>query len=241
MKKIFVVTDNKFIFKEFKRITAMKNLQIEYFCSPKSSITFQKEIDDNSIKPLILNENIDFFIHNTFDLGFSCHSKQLFPAAIVNNILCINIHPGLNPYNRGWYPQVFSIINGLPAGATIHVMDEKIDHGDIIIQKEIKINSYDNSWDVYNRIQLKEMELLEKVFDHLLDNKFLRISPASEGNYNSIHDYKNICSIDLTQKVTMKEAIDFLRAMTHPPYKNAHFYDENGNKIYISIELELAK
>ena len=238
MKKIFVVTDNKFIFSEFKKIIDVKeNIQVDYFCSPKSEHIFSKEIATKTIKPMLLKNNDNFFINN-FDLGISCHSKQLFPSDLVNSILCVNIHPGLNPYNRGWYPQVFSIINGLPAGATIHVMDEEIDHGDIIIQKGIEINSYENSLQVYDKVQAKEIELLSNVLTDVLDGTFERIKPKSEGNYNSIQDYKNMCEIDLNKKVTMKEAIDYLRAMTHPPYKNSYFIDENGNKVFVSIELE---
>ncbi len=238
MKKVFVVTDNKLIFDEFRKIVANKDkIIIEYFCSEKSAKLFQNEINSNQIKPIKMKESADFFIYN-YDLGISCHSKQLFPAKLVNTILCVNIHPGLNPYNRGWFPQVFSIINGLPVGATIHVMDEEIDHGDIIIQEEVEINSHENSLDVYNKVQSKEIELFEQVIDDILDNKFSKIKPNSEGNYNSIQDYKAMCEIDLDKKVTMKEAINYLRAMTHPPYKNSYFIDEEGNKVFVSIELE---
>jgi len=238
MKKIFVVTDNKFIFNEFKKnIDIKKNVYVEYFCSPKSEHIFSAEIATNTIKSIFLKNNDSFFIDN-FDLGISCHSKQLFPANLVNSVLCVNIHPGFNPYNRGWYPQVFSIINKLPAGATIHVMDEEIDHGDIIIQEKVQINSNENSLEVYNRVQKKEIELLIEVLDDILDKEFQCIKPDSEGNYNSIQDYKKMCEIDLNKKVTMKEAIDYFRAMTHPPYKNSYFIDENGNKIFVSIELE---
>jgi len=238
MKKIFIVTDNNFIYKEFEKIiTIRSDVYVEYFCSLKSLHIFEDEINQNKIKPLLLKEAEDFLINN-FDLGLSCHSKQIFPAKLVNTVLCINIHPGLNPYNRGWYPQVFSIINKSPAGATIHVMDEEIDHGDIIIQEEVKINLFDTSLDVYNKVQTKEIELLNKVIEDIIDNSFERIKPNSEGNYNSIQDYKALCEIDLNKKVTMKEAINYLRAMTHAPYKNSYFIDENGNKIFISIELE---
>lgn len=238
MKKVFVITDNKFIFNAFKKIVNhKKNVIFEYYCSDKSSKLFENEITFNQIKPISVKENADFFINN-YMLGISCHSKQLFPAKLVNSILCINIHPGLNPYNRGWFPQVFSIINGLPIGATIHVMDEKIDHGDIIIQEEVKINSFENSLDVYNRVQSKEIELFEQIIDDILENNFNRIKPKSEGNYNSIQDYKDISQIDLNKKVTMKQAIDYLRAMTHPPYKNCYFIDENGNKNFVSIKFE---
>lgn len=63
------------------------------------------------------------------DIVFSLHCKQIFPQSLVEAVTCINVHPGYNPYNRGWYPQVFSIMNGLPAGVTIHKMDDKVDHG----------------------------------------------------------------------------------------------------------------
>ena len=238
MKKIFVITDNEIILNEFKNIIDCKNnIEVAYYCSHKSEKYFKKDIGDNHIKAIVMKENTDYFINN-YDLGISCHSKQLFPAKLVNSMLCINIHPGLNPYNRGWFPQVFSIINKLPIGATIHVMDEEIDHGDIIIQEEVEINSFENSFDVYSKVQKKDMELFTKVIDDILNNKFTRITPRSEGNYNSIHDYKSMCKIDLNKKVTMKEAIDYLRAMTHPPYKNSYFTDENGNKVFISVELE---
>lgn len=238
MKKIFVVTDNKVVLDEFKKIIDSKgNIEVDYYCSPKSVNNFQLELLENQIKPIVMKENADFFIED-YDLGISCHSKQLFPAKLVNSLVCVNIHPGLNPYNRGWYPQVFSIINGLPVGATIHVMDEEIDHGDIIIQETVEINSFENSLEVYNKVQKKEIELFSKVIDDILNAKFTKIIPKSEGNYNSIQDYKKLCEIDLNKKVTMKEAIDYLRAMTHPPYKNSYFFDEDGNKVFISIELE---
>lgn len=32
-------------------------------------------------------------------------------------------------------------------------MDEEIDHGDIIIQEEVEVNSFENSFDVYAKVQ----------------------------------------------------------------------------------------
>jgi methionyl-tRNA formyltransferase len=238
VKKVFVVTDNKVIFEEFKRIVDKKEVIFEYFCSPKSFEVFEKEISSKQMKTIEIKENVDFFINNNYKLGISCHSKQLFPKELVDLILCINIHPGLNPYNRGWFPQVFSIINGLPIGATIHIMDEKIDHGDIIIQEEVDIKPFETSFDVYKKVQSKEMELFGQVIDNVLENKFFKTKPKTEGNYNSIQDYKKLCEIDLNKKVTMREAINYLRAMTHPPHKNSYFLDEDGNKIFVSLKLE---
>jgi len=37
--------------------------------------------------------------------------------------------------------------------------------------------------------------------------------------------------------IKAKDLINRLRALTYPPYKNAYFIDENGEKIYIEIKL----
>ena len=241
MKKIFVVTDNRFIYKEFNRITKDIAIELDYFCSPKSEMIFQSELMDGSIKVLSLKEQYTELIIAQYFLGFSCHSKQLFPAALVNTITCINIHPGFNPYNRGWFPQVFSIIDKSPIGVTIHLMDEKIDHGNIIIQEEIKVYSYDTSIDVYNRVLAKEVELLESCIHDIISLNISPKQPFSEGNYNSLEDYKKICKIDLNKQVTMGEAIDLLRALTHPPYKNAYFIDKENKKVFVTISMEPEK
>lgn len=36
-------------------------------------------------------------------------------------------------------------------------MDEEIDHGDIIIQEEVEVNSFENSFDVYAKVQKKKL------------------------------------------------------------------------------------
>lgn len=239
MKNIFIVTDNKYIYEEFDKILKNKNILIDYFCSHKSIKNFSLEISAKKITPLDLKDSDnDEMLINGYDLGLSCHSKQLFSAKLVNSIKCINIHPGLNPFNRGWFPQVFSILNKFPIGATIHIMDEKIDHGNIIAQEEVQISTTDLSIDLYNKVQRKEIKLFNSYIDDILNNTYDSSQPKSEGNYNSIQDYNKLCQIDLDKKVTMKEAIDYFRAMTHPPYKNSYFIDENGNKIFISIELK---
>ena len=69
---------------------------------------------------------------STCDLVISAHCKKIFPASLIDSIRCVNIHPGYNPVNKGWFPQVFSILNGQIAGATIHIMTSEVDSGPII-------------------------------------------------------------------------------------------------------------
>lgn len=180
-------------------------------------------------------------ILQSFDLIISYHCRQLFPAEVVSQIRCINIHPGFNPYNRGWYPGVFSIANGLPAGATIHEIDEKIDNGPIIAQKQIEILPEDTSGTVYPKIIQAEYDLLDEWFMPMLTGKYETFLPKEKGNLNYKKDYYALQKLDLKETLTMKQAIDKLRALTHAPYQNAYYVDEEGDRVYVSIEVKRVK
>src|SRR5262249_8890160 len=58
---------------------------------------------------------------------------SVFPRGVVN------LHPALLPFNRGAHPNVWSIVDGTPAGATLHWMDENVDTGDIIAQMPVEV------------------------------------------------------------------------------------------------------
>ena len=175
--------------------------------------------------------------YDSYDLFLSLHSKQLFPRELVENHLCINVHPGLNPHNRGWFPQVFSILNGLPAGVTIHKMDAQLDHGPILWQEELPIYPQDTSRDVYERILSKEIELLDEHLGDLLTGNYTLTPMADEGNINYKADFDALCPIDLSEPATYGAVIDRLRALTHAPYQNAYFVDTDGKKVYVGITL----
>jgi methionyl-tRNA formyltransferase len=55
----------------------------------------------------------------------------------------VNLHNGLLPFNRGWDPVMWSVIEGTPGGVTIHYMDEQFDTGPIIAQREVVLGDGD--------------------------------------------------------------------------------------------------
>ncbi|PMH39145.1 hypothetical protein BCU69_19165 [Vibrio cyclitrophicus] len=239
MKKIFVLTDNLFVYKKFREVfeefgeNGKIELKVDYAYSPSSESLFSEEID---IVSFDIQKNYNKLIDNV-DLIVSCHCKKIFPEELVNKVRCINIHPGLNPYNRGWYPQVFAINNGMPHGATIHEMDEEIDHGNIIVQKEVKIKQCDTSKSVYDRVIEAEIELFRKNVSNLILDTYESKEMTCEGNYNSIDDFKRLCQIDLNQIGTFKDFYNLLRSLQHEPYSNAFFIDEQGKKIFLKLDI----
>jgi methionyl-tRNA formyltransferase len=234
---IFFLTDNKVWFNFLKSWKACRAENIAIYCSPQSLELFSEELLSGTISVLNLKHEVNEVIKN-FNVGISAHCKQIFPAKITDGLKCFNFHPGLNPHNRGWFPQVFSIINGKPAGATLHRMDHEIDHGPVIAQKAIEIESHDTSKSVYDRILSAEFELFNTWIERLLLDDFEEHSLESEGNYNSISDFENLLSIDMEKKVTFQEAIDYLRALTFDGYDNAYFFDEKGRKVFVSLNMK---
>src|ERR1700730_1720502 len=169
-------------------------------------------------------------ISEQYSLIISIHCKQFFPRELVTRVRCINVHPGLNPYNRGWFPQVFSIINGMKAGATIHEIDEQLDHGPIIAQREYIIKAWDTSESAYANILEIERDLLLEHFRTIQEGSYKAWQPA-EGNLNLQRDFEALKKIDLTVHGSFGDFLNRLRALSHGDYKNAYFIDETGHKI----------
>lgn len=171
------------------------------------------------------------------DLIISLHAKQLFPPDLVAAVKCINVHPGYNPYNRGWLPHVFSIVNGLQAGVTIHEMDGKIDHGPIIAQVEVPLHPWDTSFSAYERVMSAERDLLRDHLASILAGTYTTRHPATEGNLNSKADFAHLCELDLDEPMTLGQAIDRLRALSHGPIPNAYFVDPAGERVFVTVDL----
>jgi methionyl-tRNA formyltransferase len=242
MKKVLVVIDNIFQYERIKRIISLKDLNAKFSFkhSPvKSAIWGHEDFIDKTVSIINVKEEFDSII-STFDLVISVHCFQFFPQELVRGIRCLNIHPGYNPINRGWYPQVFSIVNQLEIGATIHEMDEKLDNGPIIVRSFVEKYSWDTSYTLYNRVLEKEIELLENNFEKIIDGSYDIVIPESTGNMYSKKDFHNLCKLDLNEVGSFKSFYDKIRALTHGEYKNGYFIDEiTGKKVFVSIVTEV--
>jgi phosphoribosylglycinamide formyltransferase-1 len=72
----------------------------------------------------------------------------------------INIHPSLLPKFPGLEAWKQALIAGeTVTGCTVHYVDERIDHGQILAQKEVKILPNDTAESLHARIQVLEHEL----------------------------------------------------------------------------------
>jgi phosphoribosylglycinamide formyltransferase 1 len=76
----------------------------------------------------------------------------------------INIHPSLLPKFPGLEAWKQALVAGeIVTGCTVHYVDERIDHGQILAQREVRILPNDTAESLHARIQVLEHELYRAV------------------------------------------------------------------------------
>jgi phosphoribosylglycinamide formyltransferase-1 len=101
--------------------------------------------------------------------GFMRVLKEPMLRAFPRKIL--NIHPSLLPKFPGLEAWKQALAAGeAVTGCTVHYVDEKIDHGDIIAQKEVPILPSDTAESLHVRIQIAERELYPAVIGRFCSN-----------------------------------------------------------------------
>ncbi|MBI2456415.1 MAG: formyltransferase [candidate division NC10 bacterium] len=128
------------------------------------------------------------------DLIFSFYYRQLLSPAILGipPLGAINLHGSLLPKYRGRAPLNWVLVHGESVtGVTLHYMDARADHGDIIAQRAVPIAVEDTALTLSRKLTAAARRLLAETFplivaaraprvpqDHTAATKFGRRTPA---------------------------------------------------------------
>ncbi|WP_390621668.1 formyltransferase family protein [Campylobacter peloridis] len=121
---------------KFKQIILIGNGKVAKKCKEIAMNFFNKEVlfIENSTKNFL----DDFFNKIKNSLIISANNFYIFKEECVKNNFIINYHNSLLPYHKGFNANIWSIWeNDKTSGITWHKVDENIDTGNIILQKEI--------------------------------------------------------------------------------------------------------
>ncbi|HEX2658845.1 MAG TPA: formyltransferase family protein [Polyangia bacterium] len=167
-----------------------------------------------------------------FNYLFKAPFLASFPRGVVN------LHPSLLPYNRGQYPNVWSIIEGTPSGVTFHYVDAGVDTGDIIAQRAVDVTPIDTGQTLYRKLELAGLELFREAWPAFRDGTAARRPQSgAAGTSHRTSDVDRVDEIDLDASTTGRALIDLLRARTFPPYRGAYF-KHDGRKVYLRLQLD---
>jgi methionyl-tRNA formyltransferase len=198
---------------------------------PDERIFRGHQLNDKFVRNSIRSLKPDLGLSIMFGYILDPQFIEYFPSGI------INLHPSYLPYNRGQYPNAWSIIENTPAGVTLHYIDSGIDTGDIIAQMKVDVDPVDTGKSLYHKLEQAGVELFKKTWPLIERKRVLNLKQSKdEGTFHCTEDIDQIDLIQLDRQYTARELIDILRARTFPPYKGAYFMDQ-GRKVYLRLNL----
>ena len=146
----------KIIQSEIKKYTNRNNLRL------LQPINLKDEKFINELKSI----NADIFVIVAF---------RMLPKIVweIPEKGTINLHASILPQLRGAAPIHWAIINGLKeTGVTTFFINEKIDFGDVIEKSKVKIDSSENTGQLYEKLKTKGSELLLSSLKIIEKNNF---------------------------------------------------------------------
>ena len=92
-----------------------------------------------------------------------------------------NLHASLLPQYRGAAPINWAIINGeKTTGVTTFLLDEQLDTGNILLQKEVCIGEDETAGELHDRLMLAGADLVVKTLDMLLSGHQVNTIPQHQ-------------------------------------------------------------
>ncbi len=125
------------------------------------------------------------------DLIISYNYKFLVKEEILDMLpnRVINLHISLLPYNRGSNPNVWSFLEDTPKGVTIHLMNEGLDTGAILLQKKVYFEEDKETLSsTYKKLHSEIQRLFIENWGRIKDFK---IKPLPQTNIGSTHYLKD--------------------------------------------------
>lgn len=173
------------------------------------------------------------------EIGLSVFFGYILRPAVISMMPrgCLNLHPAFLPYGRGAYPNVWAIVDRVPAGVTLHYIDRGVDTGDIVSRSEVPVLPTDTGETLYRRLEEACVKLFDEAWPSVRDGTAGRVPQEPDvRTSHQVADVERLDRIDLDRRYTARELIDIIRARTFPPHSGAYF-EEDGHRVYLRLEL----
>ena len=201
--------------------------------SPIKNFAIKNNIPVHQPKNLKSEEFINLMKKIKPDL-FVVVAFRMLPEKIINipQYGSINLHASLLPNYRGAAPINWVIINGeKETGVTIFFINKKIDEGDIISKKKIKINEDETAGSLHDKLMKEGAKLLRDSIKNIFIKNIKReIQKISLKDIKAPKIQKKDCFINLD--LGYKNIIQLIKGLS--PYPGARII--HNNKVFKIID-----
>jgi methionyl-tRNA formyltransferase len=150
-----------------------------------------------------------------------------------------NLHASLLPQYRGAAPINWAIINGEEkTGVTTFFINEKIDTGEIILQKEIEIKADENAGELHNKLMVLGSELVNETIN-LIQNDKVKAQPQPKKEFRPAPKLnKENCKINWND--TLDNIYNKIRGLSPYPLAWTTIYNKINDKEEV-LEMKIYK
>jgi len=173
------------------------------------------------------------------DFLITVYWANLIPDAVIGCAQkgTVNFHPSLLPKNRGWFPHVFNILEGTPAGVSLHALVSEADAGPIWAQREVSLKETDTAFSIYQRLQTEIVSLFHDTWPKIKSGDITpREQDHEQATYHQRKDASDWDLLDMASTVKVEDLIRQLKARSFGD-KGFSYYEDNGRKIYVNLRL----
>jgi len=104
------------------------------------------------------------------DMVVSYNYRHIIRPDVVERMRgrAVNLHISYLPWNRGAHPNVWSFLEDTPKGVTIHLVDEGVDTGGILVQRELQFDPAKETFQTsYQKLHAEIQRLFIESWDRL--------------------------------------------------------------------------
>lgn len=206
----------------------------DHLSTKKSGRVYLDDIAKENNTPLIkinhINDkaSINSLIYHQIDWLFLIGWSQIASSDVLSSCKkgVIGAHPTLLPRGRGRAAIPWTIIKGLnKTGVTFFKMDEGVDTGNILGQKEIPVLKNETATTLYKKVNRAHIDLIEDTWNNINQNLLNEI--IQNNNYASYWEGRKPKDGEINSKNMTIEEVDRLVRATTKPYPGAFIKDAN--------------
>ncbi|MCS4049221.1 formyltransferase family protein [Salinibacter ruber] len=175
--KVIVLGNLPLATKIIKFLNRKRKVSIEAAIHPRENKRYNMLADEECAFKYCKSKGIknisteDVLGMDNLDLAISARHNEILSKSFIDKFSkgVVNCHGGYIPEHKGVGGHLFPLMNKKDyTGATIHYMDEKIDHGPIIERKKISIRPHDTGISLFYKINKQLFKMIRKKFDNII-------------------------------------------------------------------------
>jgi methionyl-tRNA formyltransferase len=188
-----------------------------------------------NVEKYLITHN-DYSIIDTIkpNLVFFIGWSDIIPKYVVENHMCICLHPSPLPRYRGGSPIQNQIINGeIDSAVTFFIMDEGVDTGEIISQEYLSLTGKLDK--IFKDIEFIGENCINKIITDYVNNSLICNKQDNDNSTTFKRKKDSESEITIEELLNSEPIILYNKIRSlNDPYPNAYIKCRDGKKLFLT-------